>query len=105
PMTISFWATAVETVPTTPVTPTRAANAPMRNCRMSVLLSLLLRDGGLDVLADHVRIGGVPLRHLLELAALDLPDLHETAALVVGRRDLEGRHQPPEGEVGDLLEA
>src|SRR5262245_19697841 len=65
----------------------------------------LLGGGGLDVLRDHVRIRGEPVRHLLELAALDLPDLHEPAALVVVRRDLERGHEPAEGEVVDLLEA
>ena len=61
--------------------------------------------GLLDVLGHHVRVGRVPVGDLHELAALHLPDLDEPAALVVGRRDLERRHQPAEGEVGDLLEA
>src|SRR5688500_5732360 len=59
----------------------------------------------LDVLSDHVLVGSEPLGALHELAALHLPDLHEPAALVVGRRDLEGGHQATEGEVADLLEA
>src|SRR5215813_14301455 len=74
---------------------------------MPFLESGSLLDGGgrLDVLGDHVRVGRVPVGDLLELSALDLPDLHESAALVVGGRDLEGRHQPAQGEVVDLLEA
>src|SRR5438094_7767315 len=59
----------------------------------------------LDVLGHHVGIRRVPVGHPLELAALHLPDLDEPAALVVGWRDLERRHEPAEGEVGDLLEA
>src|SRR6266850_6627987 len=66
---------------------------------------LLLGGGRLDVLGYHVGVGRVPVRDLLELAALYLPDLDEAATLVIGRRDLEGRHQPAQGEVGDLLEA
>src|SRR5688572_30240730 len=67
--------------------------------------TLLLGSRLLDVLSDHVLVGGEPLGALHELAALHLPDLHEPAALVVGRRDLEGGHQATEGEVADLLEA
>src|SRR5712664_41087 len=67
--------------------------------------SLLLRARLLDVLGHHVLVGGVPLGDLRELAVLDLPDLHEPAALVVLRRDLERRQEPAEGEVRDLLEA
>src|SRR5919108_1641589 len=59
----------------------------------------------LDVLGHHVLIGGEPVRHLHELTALDLPDLEQPAALVVLRRDLERRDEPPQGEVVDLLEA
>src|SRR5215469_13236884 len=66
---------------------------------------LLLRAALLDVLGHHVLVRGVPVRDLLELAALDLPDLHEPTALVVGVRDLERRHQSAEREVRDLLEA
>src|SRR5215471_13445539 len=65
----------------------------------------LRRLGGrlLDVLRHHVRVRRVPVGHLDELATLHLPDLDEPAALVVGRGDLERRHQPAEGEVRDLL--
>src|SRR5215471_2539758 len=69
------------------------------------LARMLLGCRSFDVLGDHVRIGRIPVGHLLELAALHLPDLDQSAALVVGRRDLQGRHQPAQGEVGDLLEA
>src|SRR4029453_4089588 len=65
----------------------------------------LLRARGLDVLGHHVGVRRIPVGHLLELAALHLPDLDQPAALVISRRDLERRHQPAEGEVGDLLEA
>src|SRR5882724_12665027 len=65
----------------------------------------LLRARGLDVLGQHCRVRREPVRDLFELAALHLPDLHEAAALVIGRRDLERRHQPAEGKVRDLLEA
>src|SRR2546428_7656212 len=65
--------------------------------------SLLLR-GVFDVLAHHVLVGGKPVGHLLELPTLHLPDLNETATLVVGRRDLERRDQTAQGEVRDLLE-
>src|SRR2546428_5414332 len=65
--------------------------------------SLLLR-GVFDVLAHHVLVGGKPVGHLLELPTLHLPDLNETATLVVGRRDLERRGQTAQGEVWDLLE-
>src|SRR5437879_8577238 len=65
--------------------------------------SLLLR-GVFDVLAHHVLVGGKPVGHLLELPTLHLPDLNETATLVVGRRDLERRDQTAQGEVRELLE-
>src|ERR1043166_4762226 len=58
-----------------------------------------------DVLGDDVLVGGVPVGHLLELAALHLPDLYEPTALVVGGGDLERWHQPAQREVVDLLEA
>src|SRR5215813_8441702 len=66
---------------------------------------LLLRAALLDVLGHHILIRGEPVGFLLELAALDLPDLHEPAALVVGRRHLERWHQAAQREVRDLLEA
>src|SRR5256885_17014303 len=66
---------------------------------------LLLRGRLLDVLGHHVRVGRVPVGDLDELAPLDLPDLDEPATLVVGRSDLERRHQTAESKVGDLLEA
>src|SRR5438034_5973292 len=65
---------------------------------------LLLGASLLDVLAHHVLVGGKPVGHLLELPALHLPDLNETATFVVGRRDLERRYQTAQGEVRDLLE-
>src|SRR2546421_12542811 len=65
--------------------------------------SLLLR-GVFDVLAHHVLVGGKPVGHLLELPTLHLPDLNETATLVVGRRDLERRGQTAQGEVRYLLQ-
>src|SRR6266513_3431524 len=67
--------------------------------------TLLLRGRLLDVLGHHVRVGRVPVGDLDELAPLDLPDLDEPATLVVGRSDLERRHQTAESKVGDLLEA
>src|SRR6266513_217791 len=66
---------------------------------------LRLLPGLLDVLGHHVLVRGEPVGDLLELAALDLPDLHEPAALVVLRRDLERGHQSAQREVVDLLEA
>src|SRR5262250_1752182 len=66
---------------------------------------LLLRAALLDVLGHHVLVRGEPVGLLLELAALDLPDLYEPTALVVRVRDPERRHQPAEREVRDLLEA
>src|SRR5439155_24004106 len=71
--------------------------SPVRAC------SLLLR-GVLDVLAHHVLVGGKPVGHLLELPTLHLPDLNETASFVGGGRELELRHQTPQGEVRDRLE-
>src|SRR5256886_17138100 len=65
--------------------------------------SLLLR-GFFDVLAHHVLVGGKPVGHLLELPTLHLPDLNETATLVVGRRDLERRDQTAPGEGRGILE-
>src|SRR5712691_6880 len=65
----------------------------------------LLGGGRLDVLGHPIGVSRVPVGDLLELAALHLPDLDETAALVIRRRNLERRHQPTQGEVGDLLEA
>src|SRR6476619_7962943 len=58
---------------------------------------------GSEVLLDHVAVGLEPVCGLLKLAALDGPDLHPAAALVVFRRDVEGRHYPTEREVLDLL--
>src|SRR6185295_12967513 len=59
----------------------------------------------LDVLGQHVRVCREPIGGLGELAALDLPDLNEPAALVIGRGDLQRRNEPTEREAGDLLEA
>src|SRR5947207_14800644 len=64
-----------------------------------------LLPGLLDVLAHDVLIRGEPIGLLHELAALDLPDLDEPAALVILRRHLQRRHEPTEREVVDLLEA
>src|SRR5215472_7412932 len=61
-----------------------------------------LRRG--DRLGHHVRIAAEPFGLFDELAALDLEDLHPTAAFVVGCGDLHGRHQAAEGEVLDRLE-
>src|SRR6185369_11355883 len=66
---------------------------------------LLLGAGLLDVLGHHVLVRGEPVGLLLELAALHLPDLDESAALVILRRYLQRGHQPAQGEVRDLLEA
>src|SRR5437762_1644521 len=66
---------------------------------------LLLGARLLDVLGDDVLIRREPVRHLDELTVLHLPDLHEPAALVILRRDLERRHETAEREVRDLLEA
>src|SRR5689334_4067171 len=65
--------------------------------------SFLLRFG--DRLRHHLRISTEPVSLLDELPALDLEDLHPTAAFVIGRRDVERRHQAPEAEIMDLLEA
>src|SRR5438874_13808836 len=65
----------------------------------------LLLPGLLDVLGHHVLIRGEPVRDLLELATLHLPDLHEPATLVILRGDLQRRHEPAQREVVDLLEA
>src|SRR6516162_5312031 len=58
-----------------------------------------------DRLGDDLRIGAEPVGLLDELAVLDLEDLHPAAALMIGRGDLERRHQPTQGKVFDLLEA
>src|SRR5215471_1434883 len=58
-----------------------------------------------DGLCDHFRISAEPVRRLDELIALDLEDLHVSAALVIGCADLKRWHQPAEREVMDLLEA
>src|SRR6266853_3924394 len=63
------------------------------------LLGLLDRGG------DDIRIAAEPLGLLDELAALDLEDLDKSAAFMVRRGDLEGRHQTTEAEVLDRLEA
>src|ERR1700739_4602110 len=60
--------------------------------------------GLFDRCRDHLRIGADPLGLLDEFAALGLVDLHPAAALVVGRGDVERRHQPAEGEIVDRLE-
>src|SRR5438309_364206 len=68
--------------------------------RWSLLLFGLFDRGG-----DDFRIAAEPLGLLDELAALDLEDLDEPAALMVRRSDLEGRHQATEAEIIDRLEA
>ena len=57
------------------------------------------------MLLDHVAVGLEPVAVLDELAALDGPDLHPAAALVVLGRDLHGRHHAAEREVLDRLHA
>src|SRR5215831_13759350 len=59
--------------------------------------------GRCDVLLHDLAVGLEPLGGLLELTAIDGPDLHPAAALVVFRGDVEGRNEPAEGEVFDLL--
>src|SRR5436309_11479387 len=59
----------------------------------------------LDGLGHHLGIRLEPVRDPHPLAAAHLPDLHQAAALVVGGRDLERRHEASEGEALDLLEA
>src|SRR5262245_6092160 len=81
-----------------------AALGTSRVCR-SRWKALLLRRRLLHVLRDDLRIRRVPVGHLHELPALDLPDLHEPAALVIARGDLERRHEATQREVRDLLEA
>src|SRR5216117_126596 len=77
----------------------------------STLLRLSIAGTGarllrlLDGLGHYFGIRLEPVRDLHPLAAAHLPDLHEAAALVVGGRDIEGRHEAPEGEALDLLEA
>src|SRR5215510_12979718 len=73
--------------------------------RLSMLGPLLLCAALLDVLGHHVLVRGEPVSDLQELAVMHLPDLDEPAALVIGRRDLERRHEPADGEARDLLEA
>src|SRR6516225_280951 len=58
-----------------------------------------------DVLPHNVAVGLEPLGGFLELAALDGPDLNPAAALVVLWGNVEGRNEPIEGEVFDLLHA
>src|SRR5438552_12624609 len=65
------------------------------------LLLFGLFDGG----GDDLRIAAEPLGLLDELAALDLEDLYISAALVVGRGDLERWNQTTEAEILDRLEA
>src|ERR1700730_18701390 len=78
---------------------------PFLRSRVTAPSGILLGGGRLDVFGHHVGVGRVPVGDLLELAALHLPDLDETAALVISGRDLERRNHPAEGEVGVLLEA
>src|ERR1700736_1053119 len=73
-----------------------------RGCR-PVRANASLRRG--DRLGQHLGITAEPLGLLDELAALDLEDLHPTAAFVVGGGDLHGRDETTEGEVLDRLEA
>src|SRR5206468_7936337 len=73
--------------------------------RLSMSVDLLLGSTLLDVLGHDVLVRGEPVGDLHELAILYLPDLDEPATLVVGRRDLERRYQPAQGEVRDLLES
>src|SRR6266850_8340784 len=73
--------------------------------RLSMSVELLLGSALLDVLGHDVLVGGEPVGYPYELAVLHLPDLYEPATLMVGRGDLERRHQPAQGEVRDLLES
>src|SRR5437870_233132 len=68
--------------------------------RWALLLSGLFDGGG-----DDLRIAAEPLGLLDELTALDLEDLDKSAAFMVRRGDLERRHQTPEAEILDRLEA
>src|SRR5260221_12884558 len=66
----------------------------------ALLLFRLFDRGGNDL-----RVAAEPLGLLDELAALDLEDLDKSAAFMVRRGDLEGRHQATEAEIIDRLEA
>src|SRR5262245_371683 len=59
--------------------------------------------GGCEMLLDHVTIGLEPLAVLCQLAALDGPDLHPAAALVIFRRHLHRRHHAAERDALDRL--
>src|SRR5690242_14617800 len=61
--------------------------------------------GVLHRVLDDVAIGLHPVRLLDELAALDLEDLHPTAAFVLRRRDRQRWHESAEVELLDALKA
>src|SRR5437867_7096289 len=61
--------------------------------RLSIAARLLRL---LDGLGHHLGIRLEPVRDPHPLAAAHLPDLHQAAALVVGGRDLERRHEASE---------
>src|SRR5262245_43882817 len=64
-----------------------------------------LRGFRREVLLDQGAIALEPVLDLHELAALYRPDLDPAAAFVVGRRDLERRHDAAQGEALDRLHA
>src|SRR3984893_5139298 len=64
-----------------------------------------LRGVGREVLLDHRAVALEPVLHLHELAALDRPDLHLAAALVVGGADFHRWHEAAQGEAFDGLHA
>src|SRR6516162_5477020 len=59
----------------------------------------------LQRMVDDVAIGAEPVGLLDEFAALDLEDLYPAATLMIGRRDLQRRHQAAQRKIADLFES
>src|SRR5215469_7253314 len=68
----------------------------------SKMPSLLRR---LQCVLDDVAIGTEPVGLLDKFAAFDLENLYPAAAFVVGRGDLQRRHEATQGKIADLLKA
>src|SRR6478735_1789088 len=67
--------------------------------------ALRLRGFRREMLLDRRAIALEPVLGPDQLAALDGPDLHPAATLVVGRRELHRRQQAAQREALDLLHA